>query len=163
MNEYAIGRHRAVKLVASVERAGHQTMVARLKGIRRTVMLTGVQAKELEAELAWRSAKIKDLTRLIHNCQRGIDQQYGKPSAPRVDDLVRIQSTVAGPSGFKSNAKIRKKNNPQTFETQDGIVHSLSGTLPAKVNINVRATAWFPDTSATHGEANEQQQQQEQA
>jgi hypothetical protein len=104
-NEWAVGRAKVMKLVASIERAGHQTMVARLKSIQRLCAMTPEQAREVRSELVWRSNQVKTLTTCIQNADRTIRFQYSKPGAPSLNSTEQATPMVAGPSGIRPHSK----------------------------------------------------------
>jgi hypothetical protein len=78
INGWALGHARATMLVASCERAGHQTIVARIQHLMRTSLLTTEQTEACYAELYLRKKLIDACTRLISNSQTRINQQYDK-------------------------------------------------------------------------------------
>lgn len=97
-NEWAIGHGRALKLVASLERAGHQTMIARLSFLLRTTVMSKELTQEVQKEIAVRKELAAECTRIVNNAQARIDQQYDKQ--PRhVPPEERIAPTVPGPAG----------------------------------------------------------------
>jgi hypothetical protein len=96
-NQWTLGHARALKLVASCERAGHQTVIAQLNMVIRTKLLTQPQAEEVMKELLERRKLVDECTRTVSNAQARIDQQLDK--LPRyVSDAERKQYTVPGPN-----------------------------------------------------------------
>lgn len=169
INEFAVHKAKALKLVASIERAGHETIAVRLKMIQRTIPLTPSQSIEVREELKWRIKQVRELTRIMDNAQRQIDLQMGKVKAPLE---ARTGLAVPGPQGQTFKA-LRARSGPlpgtmesmeQSLTERDGdgrpgtnhVRHIMSAHPnakqhhSAKLNIEVTAKAtWFPGTEAS--------------
>jgi hypothetical protein len=146
-NDYAVGFNKARKFVASVERAGHQTMVVHLKAILRNCSMTAQQAREVQAELAWRQSQVKRLKGIIENCQRNIRDQYAKPgAASHTNEEVPL---VPGPHGLAPASKLVRMRRSQQQPEPDGLYIRPKGGRPRKVTLEVHATPWAPQSHSS--------------